>query len=265
MKILAIDDERMALLLLHDAIKEVVPDAELYSCRDAEDAMLYARSHSLDVAFLDINMGESNGISLAKYLKELYPKINIIFVTGYSEYMHSAIRLHASGYILKPVSADDVRRELDNLLNDIDSRPTGIYAHTFGNFDLFVDGKIVSFSLSKAKEMLAYLIDRGGSSVNRMELASVLFEDQPYSKQVQDYISKISRSLKASLDAVGAGDILVKGYNQYAVDTRRFDSDARAFLRGEAKAIQQFKREYMSQYSWAEDTLAVLEHKYDII
>lgn len=259
MKILAVDDERSGLLVLHDAIKEAEPTAEVYSCREAEEALEYAKKHAIDVAFLDINMGNANGMELAKELVAIYPKINLIFVTGYSEYMQDAIRMHASGYILKPVDSDTVKRELDNLINTIRNQErVGIYVHTFGNFEVFADGKLVTFTLSKAKEMLAYLIDRDGAGVNRTELASALFEDRPYTKQVQDYITKIYRSLSISLKEVGAEGLLVKGRNIYAVETSAYDSDLKALLRGDEGARMEFRNEYMSQYSWAERTLGAL-------
>lgn len=212
MRILAVDDERTALLVLREAIAEAAPNAEVYAVREVEEAERYVRENKVDVAFLDINMGKYSGLEVADRLKEINPMINIIFATGYSEYMPDAIYRHASGYIMKPVSVEDVERELKNLLNPVGAdRRSGVYAHTFGNFDLFVDGQLVSFSLSKSKEMLAYLIDKEGASVNRKELAAAMFEDQPYTKQVQDYISKIFRNLINSLEAVGASDILIKG------------------------------------------------------
>lgn len=263
MNILAIDDERMALTILRDAIREAEPMADIYSCSDAEEGILYAKGHPLDVAFLDINMGMDNGIETAKRLRLFHPSLNVIFVTGYSEYMPDAIRLHASGYVLKPVCSEDIRKELDNLwvMPEKKERESGIRAHTFGRFELYAGGNLVRFSLSKSKEMLAYLINNEGSSINRRELADVLFEDQPYTKQVQDYISKIFMKLKKSLNDVDAGDILIKGRNMYAVDPSKYKSDVRDLFDGDETAIASFKGEYMSQYSWSEDMLAEIERR----
>ena len=65
-----------------------------------------------DIAFLDINMRGMTGVELAKKLKDLCPKINIIFVTGYEEYKGDAMDLRASGYILKPVTKEQIDKEL---------------------------------------------------------------------------------------------------------------------------------------------------------
>lgn len=257
MHILAVDDEKNALRILREAICEAEPSATVYACQEPEEAILHAKENPTDIAFLDICIGPVDGIELGEELKKLNPNINIIFVTSYSEYTMDAIRMHASGYLMKPVIPEDVRKELDNLLNPIkeDETPEGIYAHTFGNFDLFVDGKIVYFSLAKAKEMLAYLIEKEGSAISRKELAAVMFENQEYSRQTQDYLSKIYRALRKSLEEVGADHILIKGRNQYSVDPKAFKSDVRAFFDGDAAAKKAFRGEYMSQYSWGEWTL----------
>lgn len=64
------------------------------------------------MAFLDIDMRGTNGMELAKRLKENQPKINIIFVTGYSEYMGDAFSIHASGYVLKPPTKEKIELEI---------------------------------------------------------------------------------------------------------------------------------------------------------
>ena len=56
-----------------------------------------------------------NGVEVAKRLKEANPKMNIIFVTGFSEYNGDAMDMKASGYIMKPVTKADVERELSDL------------------------------------------------------------------------------------------------------------------------------------------------------
>lgn len=81
--------------------------------------MAWAEENVCDVAFLDIQMRSMTGLELAKQLKERQPNVNIIFVTGFSEYTGEAIQLHASGYIEKPVTEEKIRRELDNLRHPV--------------------------------------------------------------------------------------------------------------------------------------------------
>ena len=105
MKIIAADDEIIALEVLVDAIKEAEPTAEVISFRNGRDVLDYIAENSCDVCFFDIEMRDINGIELAYEAKKFNPKINIVFVTGYSEYTKNAFEVRASGYVLKPVTA----------------------------------------------------------------------------------------------------------------------------------------------------------------
>ena len=117
MNIIAVDDEQSQLNILTRAINEAMPDAAVYSfTRQSE--MLAELSQNLfipDVCFLDIEMPGKTGLELAVTLKQMYPKVNIIFVTGFSKYAIDAINLRSSGYILKPATCDKILAELGNL------------------------------------------------------------------------------------------------------------------------------------------------------
>ena len=102
-----------------------------------------------------------SGLEVAKQLKLWNPKINIIFVTAYDQYMLSAYKLRISGYLMKPVTKEDIAEELNNLRIPVMAKPENVLvAACFGNFEVFVNGESLSFTRSKTKELLAYLIDR---------------------------------------------------------------------------------------------------------
>ena len=176
MTILAVDDEYYALELMKHALEEVAGGSTVYLCRDARGALQTAREVQIDVAFLDIHLAEMNGVELARELKLLNPKVNIVFATGFSEYMKEGIDLRMSGYVLKPVTPEAIRTELENLRNPIEWSPEKrIKILTFGNFDVFVDGQPLKFERKQAKEILAYLVDKRGTSATYPELAAMLW------------------------------------------------------------------------------------------
>lgn len=258
MQIIATDDEKGALAILLDAIEQAVEiegiDAQIKGFRSAKEALEYGEEQLVDVAFLDIRMREMTGIELATRLKENNPRINIIFVTGYSDYMMKAFELHVSGYVTKPVDVEDVCKQLKNLLYPIRVE-NEIYVKCFGNFEVVCNGKPVEFKRSKAKEMLAYLIDRQGASATRKEIAAAIFGDQDYDSKQQNYFTKIYQSLKETLVVIGLEDVLVKGRNSYYVDMSRISCDVTQYRDGNKESDTVFRGEYMSQYSWAENTI----------
>ena len=263
MHIIATDDEQSALNVLMGAIRDAVPLATVHGFRNPLDALEFMKETKCEIAFLDIQMREMSGIVFARKLKEIYPKINIVFVTGYSQYANEAFALHASGYVYKPVTADKIINEMENLRNPVKWKDTGIVVNTFGKFELIVNGEEVSFGRAKAKELLAYLVDKQGKSATRKELASVLFEREDYSRATQNYLSKIIKELVSVLERVDADKILRRGLNSYSVDMGAFNCDLYDYESDNVtpEELNRFQGEYMKQYSWAEVTLARLHWK----
>ncbi len=255
MRILAVDDEQDALEVLTSAIGACQPDAEIKGFNSPTEALEYAEQNQMDIAFLDVRMPGMTGLEVAKRLKKINPKINIIFSTGFSEFASDAFSLHASGYLMKPISTRDVKKELDNLRNPVEQPKKRVYIRTFGNFELFVDGETIHFSRKPAKELLAYLVDRKGSAVTRRELCDVLLQDAAFTRKSQDYLTKIVKELQKALEEVKAADIVNLDRSEYSVIPDNFDCDAYDYLKGMPDAFNNFYGEYMSQYPWAEKSI----------
>lgn len=263
MRILAVDDERIALELLLDAIRAACPDAEVGGFRDPGELLACARRAPVDVAFLDIQMRGMSGLALAKALKDIDPDVNVVFVTGYAQYTGEAIGLRASGYVMKPPTKEKIEAELQNLRRPVREERTEkrLRAQCFGNFEVFLDGRPLRFQKEKTKELLAYLVDRQGAAVNSAELCAVLWEDEPDTPALKTRLRKLCSDLRATLEQAGVGEVFLKERNSFAVDKTQLDCDFYRFLAGDVRAANAYHSEYMAQYSWAEMTLGGLESK----
>lgn len=262
MMILAVDDEPIALDVLCRAIREIEPDCSLFEFTDPWMALREVERGALrpDVAFLDVEMFDLTGLELAKRLKDLYCNMNIVFVTGYAEYMGEAFHLHASGYVLKPARPDSIRMELDDLRRPIERvKEQRLRIQCFGNFEVFFGDRPVVFARSKTKELLAYLVNRRGAVCSVRELAAVLWEDKPYSTSLQSYMRQLVKDLTDTLAAVGASNVIFKERGRIAVLTGGFSCDYYEFLRGNVRMVNAYMGEYMAQYSWAEFVVAYLD------
>ncbi len=262
MNIIATDDEQYALKGLVEAISAVCPNEVIQGFRAPLKAIDYAEKNPVDVAFLDIEMSVMNGLELAKRLKGINPRTNIIFVTGFSEYAVDAFSIFASGYLLKPVKPDDIRLVLENLRAPIEHKNGNlIKVQCFGNFDIFADGKPIHFSRSKSKELLAYLIHKRGGSCTIRELAAVLFEDQEYCLSVQKQMQTVIASMLKQLSKHGINDLIIKKYNSLSVDISKLDCDYYKFLQYDTNAVNSYTGEFMSNYTWAEFTIGYLDSR----
>jgi len=253
MKILAIDDSEPALKLLTTSIAAAQPSAEIFAFTKPSELLAFAKENPCDIAFLDIQMWGKNGLEVAKELKDLNSKINIIFVTAHSKYASEAFELYPSGYILKPVTKEAVEREIENLRHPIAlNKNARIYAQTFGNFEIFSYGTPLKFSRSKTKELLAYLIDRNGATANVNELCAVLWENEGDTENLKAYLRKLISDLYKTLRLINAEDILVKQHKKIAIIPDKIVCDSFGFMKGESACINAYRGQYMSQYSWAE-------------
>lgn len=258
LRIVAVDDEPLALELLVRTIKSVSPQAQIMAFTKPEAVRAYVQENPVDVAFLDIQMRGINGVELADMLQRMNPAVNLIFVTGYDQYTGDALALHASGYILKPVNRAKVEKELSDLRHA--KLPALLRVRCFGNFDVFApNGQPLHFTRSKAKEAFAYLVLRCGAGCTVRELAAALFEDEPYDTKKCQYMQKILSSMMEALRGEGAGGVIAKRYNNLAVNMDRLDCDYYRLLRDDPDALREYRREFMAQYAWAEQETAALD------
>ncbi|MGN0131303.1 MAG: response regulator [Lachnospiraceae bacterium] len=258
MRVIVVDDERVILRGLVAEIENTEPTAEIYGFHDPGKALEFVKDTPCDVAFLDIQMEGMSGTELAEEMKGIIPSINIIFTTGYEEYRGDAFGMHASGYLMKPVTAEMIRTELDNLRFPVRiSGKKRIRVQTFGNFEVFIDGKPVNFLYDKTKEMFAYLVDRKGAFCTNGEIMSAIWQDEIHC----DYLRRIRKDLLDTMKTARCTDVFVQGRGKIAIITDRIDCDYYDYQKGEAYAQEIYNGEYMRQYGWAEYTNAALVMK----
>lgn len=259
MKILAIDDEKIALEGLVDAIRKAEPSADVYSFRRASEALDFYRDNTCEVVFLDVQMRNMSGVELAKEMKIINPEVNIIFATGYGDYREDAFDMHVSGYLIKPITEKKVRKELDNLRYPVSAPPVRkrVQIHTFGNFEMYVDGNPVNFKYNKTKEMLAYLVDRNGTYCQNAEITAALWQDKTH----PSYFSNLRKDLTDTLEKLDCIEIIESERGKLRIRTEEIDCDYFDWCQGKLYAINQYRGEYMAQYSWAEFTNGELDRQ----
>jgi len=114
--IIIVENEPEILIFLVRELTIILPDEQIWGFLRPNEALLFSESNPICIAFLDIHLDASgNGIDLARSLMESHPQINIIFVTGHTEYALDAWQLNASGYVIKPVDRETLVTQLSVL------------------------------------------------------------------------------------------------------------------------------------------------------
>ena len=263
MLIFAIDDEPDVLETLHEAVSEAVPGAVILDFLRGQAALdaITEQGLSPNMVFSDIRMPDMDGLQLATAIKKAAPDALIVFVTAYSEYALEAWQRHVHGYLMKPVTAEDIRGALGHLPLLPDS-PDKLRVQCFGHFEVFWRGQPVIFMRKQSKELFAFLIDREGAACTSEEIAAALWENESDMKAAGERIRKIISDLKATLQKIGMEDVLIRQRRQLAVRRDLIDCDYYRMLEGDMTAVNAFHGEYMADYSWAELTAGRMHFQY---
>ena len=249
---IAVDDEILMLGALVKAISASPDISEVTKFSDCEQALAHIQDHPADIAFLDINMRGMGGLALAEKILAVRPDCRIVFCTGYEEYAIPAFKLHASGYLMKPISAEDVQGDH---IKGVRQREKPLTVKCFGNFEVYVKEEKLAFKRLKTKELFAFLVDRKGAGMTAKQICAVLFPDDTDDTKNAAYLRQLVKDLKSTLRTVGAENVFRHETPCYRVDTSLMQCDYFSYLE---TGKPEFRGEYMMQYSWAEETCALL-------
>ena len=252
---IAVDDERLMLQTLVEAVSASPDIRQVHPFTSCSAALSWMETNHADVAFLDISMRGIGGLALAERIGQMQPGCKIVFCTGYEHYALDAIQLRCSGYLIKPITAQAVQKELDH----IKKQPVAdrvLTVKCFGTFEVLSQGQALTFKRTKAKELLAVLVDRNGAGMTGKQICAVLWPEDSDDAKNMDYFRHLVRELRSTLEAVGAGSVFCQEQYQYRIDPAQIHCDYHNYLQYGTPA---FFGEYMSQYSWAEVTCGSLQ------
>ncbi len=113
--VIMLDDNKIILNGGLPILEEVMPHAAVIGFTKPIDAINYAKTNRISLAFLDIEMGSVSGLDVCGELLRINPLTNVVFLTAYPSYAFDAWETGACGFLLKPITAEAVRNQLGNL------------------------------------------------------------------------------------------------------------------------------------------------------
>ena len=117
MRIVCVDDHSVMLKGTQKSVEQILPDASIAAFTNADEALAFVKENGCDILISEIELCGVDGLTLAKKVKKLNSKVNIIFLTvcDEKEYAKEVFRIKPSGYLLKPAKAEQLEAELNNL------------------------------------------------------------------------------------------------------------------------------------------------------
>lgn len=220
---ICVDDEPILLnwLLKIVSASSDIKQAEAFS--NELDALCFAKQHPFDIAFLDIELHNMNGLSLAESLRAINPECGIVFCTGHANYAVDAIgRLNVDGYLLKPIDSAAVQKELDRFKLRYQKTVPLLVVDFSSGINIFdKNDKPLHFQRKKTEQLLTILIKQNGESISTRQLCELLWTDSINSQYLyeknENYLSQLFTDLRHTLEKCEAQDILKKTATGYAL------------------------------------------------
>ncbi|MBQ4575568.1 MAG: hypothetical protein IJA85_10320 [Clostridia bacterium] len=200
---------------------------------------------SAEFNYIDVSSGNEMRIrAISNTIKNDDVETHHIMLYDITEKYRSELRLSQ----LKSSERDDCS----------DPTRNGIYIRTFGYFDVFIDGKPIAFRHEKSKELFALLVDRRGGFVSSSDAIGFLWEDEPVTPVTLARYRKVALRLRNLLEEYGIADVIEAVDGKRRIIPERIRCDLYDYLSRDAQFASLFNGSYLSNYSWAEITLAQL-------
>lgn len=121
------DDEIYQIKVNSLYLKEIASknqyDLEYHGFQSGKQLRSYLESDSLDVLFLDIDLGDETGIEIATWISNNYPHIITVFVTGHREFAEEAFEVEALGYLVKPYDIKKMDNVMKKVMAKLEKKP----------------------------------------------------------------------------------------------------------------------------------------------
>lgn len=240
MRVLVVDDEPAMLLAMKRLLSKLEGVELAGSFRTAAEALDFVRDHTVDMAFLDIEIGDDSGLELARGVRSLCADADIVFTTSHTEYAMPAYDVYPLDYMVKPISGKRLEQTIARARSKRGSSPGNAEADGFhrlkvrglGGFEVFSrQAGEVKWISRRSAELFAYLLVHRGRSVSRVRILEDMFPDMPL-RNAEVYLNTAAYQLRKALSPHGFKESILSTQEQYRVDLNRMDVDFIQFEQG---------------------------------
>ncbi|MDO4468152.1 MAG: hypothetical protein Q4C49_14315 [Bacillota bacterium] len=205
----------------------IMDEKKLLTCLEKKDVVFIKRDMALVEKIMELGC------------------INVIYVSKDTSECAIAFKNHVSGYLVEPINSENILNELKFLRFGEWNKP---YIRCFGNFDLLLQGKSITFPRKKAQDVLAYLVFKKGDLVTVDELQDIIFGERSDKNRKYVYVLKFECS--KVLESHGISGVLEVVGNRFRINKDAIECDYYQYLEGNEELYQ---GEFMKQFNWAKE------------
>ncbi|MBB6671883.1 response regulator [Cohnella nanjingensis] len=223
MKVMLVDDERLALLRLEKMLGEFHDCKVAGSFSKAELAIKQIGESQPDAVFLDIQMPGLNGLKATERIRSISPDTKIVYVTAYDEYAVEAFKLDATDYLMKPLRRERLSQTIQRLRERVAQhhpeppKEEGLLYRCLGDMQIRKPNgelEFLKWRTTKAKELFAYLLYHRGKVISKNTLLELLWPELDERKGLANLQTSMNRIRSVWKNTVGDGYISIR-YAQY--------------------------------------------------
>lgn len=232
MKVLIVDDEPTMLLTMERLLATIEGIEIVGRFQRAEEAYQFLCHEEVDLAFLDIEIADDNGIELARDLRMNAIEVDIVFTTSHTSYAIEAFDIYALDYMVKPISKERLIQTLKRAQGRRSVSTVGtlplihrLKVRMLGTFEVnSTDQGTVKWISKKSEELFAYLLVNRGNSVAKMKVIEDIFPNMPQ-KNAENYLNTAVYQLRKALSLHNFKEIVISGNEKYNLTLTHVDVD----------------------------------------
>ncbi|MFB6341658.1 LytR/AlgR family response regulator transcription factor [Saccharicrinis sp. FJH62] len=229
-KCLIVDDEAIARDVLENHLSKISSVEITGICKNALEAFNILQHQSVDLMFLDINMPEISGLSLAKTVSR---DVKIIFTTAYREYAVDGFDLKAVDYLLKPISFERLLQSVQKYFDE-----QHVIAETHKD--------------EAGKEKNDFMFVRSDRKMIKINFSDIVFIESlsDYLKIHTTEVVIVTRETLSNIEAVLPQGRFLRVHRSYIVAPKYIDSYTKEYLEIGKNSIpisRSYKKEVMEQ------------------
>ncbi len=283
-----IDDERMAMEHLKTILEksQQVEVNDLATFVSPSDALQWAHTEQADIAFVDIEIPEMNGLVLAEKLKTIQPHLEVIFVTAFEEYAVEAFKLYALDYLLKPVRPERMLTTLNRIYTRLEEKKSmaksfeKVIIHLLGNLTIQKGDQDIDLKWrsGRVKELFALLLHFRQQPISKFDIIDYIwpdFSDKKAFTHLNMTIYRLRQLLQThQLNIVikfqdesyqlSSGAAIVVDVDQWYEHLKQYPTVTSVNIKACIDALHLKQGRYMQNldYNWADNEQAYLEKSY---
>ncbi|SNS79553.1 two component transcriptional regulator, LytTR family [Anaerovirgula multivorans] len=117
--ILICDDHKPIRKMLEKIASENPFVSKVFVAEDGVEAVKVVQQEKIDIALLDIDMPNLNGIDAAKLINKISPDTKFVFITAHMEYAIDSFAVHPYNYLIKPIDITVLKDNLNEIVLSI--------------------------------------------------------------------------------------------------------------------------------------------------